>query len=64
MSKATKYRVELSPDHEREVKMAAACAQLSPSEYMENVVRPHVQSDLRRRLQGEALATLLPKPKK
>jgi hypothetical protein len=61
MNKAKKYRVELTVDHEREVKMAAAAAGISVPEYMENVVRPFIQSDLSRRLQGAALASLLPK---
>lgn len=61
MDKAKKYRVELTVDHEREVKMAAAAAGISVPEYMENVVRPFIQSDLSRRLQGAALASLLPK---
>lgn len=61
MNKAKKYRVELTMDHEREVKMAAAAAGISVPEYMENVVRPFIQSDLSRRLQGAALASLLPK---
>lgn len=61
MNKAKKYRVELTVNHEREVKMAAAAAGISVPEYMENVVRPFIQSDLSRRLQGAALASLLPK---
>jgi hypothetical protein len=58
--KAKKYRVELSAPHEREVKMAAAAAGLSVPDYMEQVVRPQVQADLSNRLQGSALASLLP----
>ncbi len=58
--KAKKYRVELSAEHEREMKIAAAAASLSVPEYMERVVRPHVQVDLSRRLHSEALLALLP----
>jgi len=58
--KAKKYRVELSTQHEREMKMAAAAASLSVPEYMERVVRPQVQADLSRRLHTEALVALLP----
>lgn len=58
--KAKKYRVELSTDHETEMKMAAVAAGLSVPDYMEKVVRPVVQEDLSRRLRAGALAALLP----
>ena len=50
--KAKKYRVELSNDHEVEMKMAAVAAGLSVPDYMEQVVRPVVQEDLSRRLRA------------
>ena len=60
--KPTKYRVELSGDHERELKMSAACAGTSVPDYVERILRPATQSDLRRRLhQDAAMATLLKK---
>jgi len=61
-TKPTKYRVELSIEHERELKMSAAAAGLSVPDYVETVLRPQTQQDLARRLQSEALASLLPKP--
>ena len=60
--KTKKYRVELSIEHERELKMCAAAAGLSVPDYVETVLRPQTQADLSRRLQSEALASLLPKP--
>lgn len=61
-TKAAKYRVELSGDHERELKMSAACAGISVPDYVERVLRPATQSDLRRRLQADAAWATIIKP--
>lgn len=55
MMMAKKYRVEVTTDHEKELRVAAALAELSVPEYVEVVVRPKVQADLQGRLLAQGL---------
>jgi hypothetical protein len=47
------FRPRLSDDHARELQTAAALAGLTATIYLERVVRPMVQADLRRRADQE-----------
>ena len=54
-SKPTKYRIEVSTDHQKELRMAAALAGLSVPEYVEVVLRPKVRADLQGRMIAQGL---------
>ena len=42
-------RPRLSPEHAQAINLAAALAELTPNQYLETVIRPLVQDDLRQR---------------
>ena len=52
------FRPRFSNGHSKELRSAAALAGLSPSQYLEQVVRPLVQEDHARRL--ESLGMVVP----
>jgi len=50
-----RFRPRLSPELEHTIKAAAALAHLSVPAYFEQVIAPMVQTDMRRRIERQAL---------
>ncbi len=50
------FRPRFSNGHSKELRSAAALAGLSPSQYLEQVIRPLVQQDHQRRLEAMGIS--------